>query len=287
MKKKFFLVSLLVALSSVAWPQTAVIRSGSIKVFDTPQANAKIVTTLSAGDTVKVVEQRGTWAKLQLPGRRAGWMQLSESTSAALFKKNRTSQSLNAMQPTPRPEEQTPAPAAAAGEPPVEDSSALSLRNMPANEAESRTDLGVSGINEDLNLGISFTLGALGENFAYSGRFLYRTLPKVYIEGAFQHVPGDVAASMLLHSNLLYNFSLAPRWDGWITGGVGVISTSPTKTVGAKSVSNMEVNYGIGARRYLKQRTYLRADLRQFSVLVDSGTKNYVEFALGLIIGVR
>ena len=162
-----------------------------------------------------------------------------------------------------------------------------SLRDMPASEQEMQVVRGHSDTNTNLNLGISFSLGALGENFAYSGRFMYRTLPKIFIEGAFQHVPGDVAASLLVHSNLLYDFSVAPRWDGWITGGVGVISTSPTKTVGAKSVSNMEVNYGIGVRRYLKHRTYLRGDLRQFSVMTDNGTKNYIEFAFGIVIGVR
>jgi hypothetical protein len=215
-------------------------------------------------------------------------MQLTESTSAALFKKNRQAQSRAVLPPSPTPEEQSAQPDIPANAQPAEEMpSSSSLRNAPAGEPDIQSELRRLDANPDLNLGISFSLGALGENFAYSGRFLYRTLPKIFIEGAFQHVPGDVAASLLLHSNLLYNFSLAPRWDGWFTGGVGVISTSPTKTVGAKSVSNMEVNYGVGARRYLKHRTYLRADLRQFSVLVDSGTKNYVEFAFGIIIGLR
>jgi hypothetical protein len=288
MIKKIVAASLLAALSPVAWSQTAVIRSGSLKVYDTPLTTGRIITTLSDGDTVKVIEQRGTWAKLQLAGKRSGWMQLSEATSAALFKKNRKAQS-----PTPAPQvrkltEQS-APSSTASSELLEEelSSASSMRNQPAGEPEVQAGAGLADIETPLNLGISFSLGALGQSFAYSGRFMYRTMPKIFIEGAFQHVPGDVAASMLIHSNLLYDFALAPRWDGWITGGVGVISTSPTKTVGAKSVSNMEVNYGVGARRYLKHRTYLRGDLRQFSVITDNGTKNYIEFAVGIIIGIQ
>jgi len=288
MKKKFWFILLVVVLSSVAWSQTAVIRSGSLKVFDAPQANARLLMKLSEGDTVKVIEQRGAWAKLQLPGKSIGWMQLSESTSAALFKKNRGSQNVNALPPAQKSLEQPVRPDSLAANQTSEETSLMSsLRNMPASEQEIQIGRGLSDTNANLNLGISFSLGALGENFAYSGRFMYRTLPKIFIEGSFQHVPGDVAASLLVHSNLLYDFSIAPRWDGWITGGVGVISTSPTKTVGAKSVSNMEVNYGIGVRRYLKQRTYLRGDLRQFSVMTDNGTKNYIEFAFGIVIGVR
>lgn len=288
MKLKLILASVLAMWISVAFSQTAVIRSGSLKVFDAPQANARLLMKLSEGDTVKVIEQRGAWAKLQLPGKRIGWMQLSESTSAALFKKNRGAQNANALNQAPKSIEQPVRSDSLATRQTSEQASLMSsLRNTPASEQEMQVGRGHADTNTNLNLGISFSLGALGESFAYSGRFMYRTLPKIFIEGSFQHVPGDVAASMLVHSNLLYDFSVAPRWDGWITGGVGVISTSPTKTVGAKSVSNMEVNYGIGVRRYLKHRTYLRGDLRQFSVMTDNGTKNYIEFAFGIVIGVR
>jgi len=286
--KKFIFVALLIALPVLAFSQTAVIRSGSLKVYDAPQASARVLMTLSDGDTVKVIEQRGAWAKLQLSGKRIGWMQLSESTSAALFKKNRKPPMPTVTPPPKHLEAPGTDPGAMMdAQPPEAGTSMASLRNAPAREPEIQNEFGRVESSTDLNLGISFSLGAMGESFAYSGRFMYRTLPKVLIEGSFQHVPGDVAASMLLHSNLLYDFALASKWDGWITGGVGVISTSPTKTVGAKSVSNMEVNYGIGARRYLKHRTYLRGDLRQFSVFTDKGAKNYVEIAFGIVIGIR
>jgi len=270
MKKKFSLILLLLALSSVALAQTAVIRSGSLKVYELPDTGSNIVTKLSAGDTVRVIEQQGNWAKLQLPGKSMGWLPLTRSIATVLTKKPRQSQGAVAPQPS--------LPSATDSITNTEDAGRCdALQSRRATPAA------------DLNLGISFTLGAVGENFAYSGRFLYRSLPSFYLEGSFQHVPGDVAASLLLHSNLLYDFSLSREagWNGWLTAGIGVISTSPTKTVGAKSVSNMEINYGIGVRRYLKHRTYLRADLRRFSVLLDNGTKNYVEFALGIIIGIR
>lgn len=309
MSNKFWVVFLLAGLNTAAWTQTAVIRSGYLKVFESPQVGAKKVMTLTEGDTVKVIEQQGAWVKLQLPDKRFGWMQLAELPTPTSSKKSRNGHSTTAphkartttsKESTARRTNENELTAAMRTTPaaaptvnssreakPSEAGSAHSSRTLPVAETHIETGPNISEASTDFNLGISFTLGSLGENFAYSGRFLYRSLPNVYIEGVFQHVPGDVAASLLVHSNLLYSFSLSPRWEGWITGGVGVISTSPTKTVGAKSVSNMELNYGIGVRRYLKQRTYLRADLRQVSVLLDNTTNNYVEVAVGIIIGVR
>jgi len=292
MKKRFLFAWAIIAVSSVALAQTAVIRSGALKAYEAPDESAREVMTLTVGDTVKVAERQGAWVKLRLPGKRFGWMRLTESASQTLFKKSRPAQNGNGLRPPQNQSPDAPTSLATAVAPGVAGEGLApeqSLREMPASETQMQTAPTFVRPANDLTLGISFTLGAIGENFAYSGRFLYRSLPSLYLEGSFQHVPGDVAASLLLHSNALYTFSLSREagWEGWITGGLGVISTSPTKTVGAKSVSNMEINYGIGARRYLKHRTYLRADLRQFSVLLDNATKNYVEFAVGIIIGVR
>jgi hypothetical protein len=68
---------------------------------------------------------------------------------------------------------------------------------------------------------------------------------------------------------------------------VGVINTVPIQSAGGKSVSNMAVNYGLGVARHLKNSNWLRADVRQFSALRKQGTVNFIEFTVGLDIGIR
>lgn len=239
--KRWWTVVLLACLNTVAWAQPAVIRTGYLKVFESPEAGAPKVMTLTAGDTVEVVEQQGAWVKLQLPDKRFAWMQLAESPRPAPSQKSRRTQSTTTLQQA----------------------------------------------SADMNVGISLTLGSFGENFAPAGRFLYRTLPEVYIECVLQHAPGEMAGLWLAHSNLLYSFSLAPRWHGWITGGVGVMSTPVATTVGAKTISNMDLNYGIGVMRHIRHRIYGRGDIRRFSVLLEESTKNYLEVSAGVIIGLH
>ncbi len=136
-------------------------------------------------------------------------------------------------------------------------------------------------------LGISFHLGALGKDFTYAGKFFYASFPNVYMEGTFQHVPGAAANSYLMYGNLKYLWPLSPAITGWLTLGVGVITTVPTKTVAAKSISNMSLNYGLGIQKYLKTNTYLRIDLRQYAALVDSGVTTFWELMAGFAVFIR
>ena len=135
--------------------------------------------------------------------------------------------------------------------------------------------------------GLSLSHGTFGGDFSYVGRFFYRNLRWVYLEGTFQYVAGSIASQYLMHANARYMRPLRGRFDGYATAGVGVINTVPIQSAGGKSVSNMAVNYGVGVARKLKNNNWLRADLRQFSALRTQGTVNFIEFTVGLDIGIR
>ena len=287
-ERRIALLTILMGLQEVAWGQTAVIRTGYVKVYESPQDGARKLTTLTIGDTVRVIEKQGAWVRLQLPDKRAGWMQLAETARGG---PSETAQRQDTKAFAPRVNSgmhEAATPVTGTDQEARETSGASqSPGNAPAAVPAIHSGLGTSDADADLNLGVSFTLGALNSEFAYSGRFLYRTLPRVYLEAAFQHVPANSGSSFLVHSNLLYGFALSRRFEGWLTGGVGVVSTAPSKAVGAKSVSNMELNYGIGVRRQFARRANLRADVRRYAVLLNTQTKNYLEYAVGVMIEVK
>lgn len=135
--------------------------------------------------------------------------------------------------------------------------------------------------------GVVLGLGTLGGDFAYIGRFYYRNLPRWEIEGSFEYVAGQIASIYLMHANARYVRPVARRFEGYATAGVGVINTVPIQSAGGKTISNMALNYGFGVQRRLNHSNWLRADLRQFTAVRKQGTLNFLEFTVGLAIGVR
>lgn len=135
--------------------------------------------------------------------------------------------------------------------------------------------------------GVVLGLGTLGGDFAYIGRFYYRNLPRWELEGSFEYVAGQIASIYLMHANTRYVRPVARRFEGYATAGVGVINTVPIQSAGGKTISNMALNYGLGVQRRLNNKNWLRADLRQFTAIRTQGTLNFLEFTVGIAIGVR
>lgn len=135
--------------------------------------------------------------------------------------------------------------------------------------------------------GLVLGLGTLGGDFAYVGRFYYRNLPRWELEGSFEYVAGQIASIYLMHANTRYLRPFKNRFEGYATAGVGVINTVPIQSAGARSISNMALNYGLGVQRRLNNNNWLRADLRQFTAVRKQGTLNFLEFTVGIAIGVR
>ncbi|MEK7728878.1 MAG: SH3 domain-containing protein [candidate division KSB1 bacterium] len=135
--------------------------------------------------------------------------------------------------------------------------------------------------------GVVLGLGTLGGDFAYIGRFYYRNLPRWELEGSFEYVAGQIASIYLMHVNPRYVRPIKSRFDGYLTAGVGVINTVPIQSAGGKTISNMALNYGLGVQRRLNNKNWLRADLRQFTAIRQQGSLNFLEFTVGLGIGMR
>ncbi len=245
---------------SPARAQFAVLKDDATPLYEKPSLQSKLVTVLSAGDTVRIEKKQNGWARLRFRKKQRGWMQLRARTAqngaAASAKVSGDTQKFSA------------------------DQLAVSRRNAGFATKPVTKPPPVDG-------GLSLSLGVFGGNFSYVGRFFYRNLKALYFEGTFQYVAGSLASQYLMHANGRYVRPISLRFEGYATAGVGVINTAPIQSAGGKSVSNMAFNYGLGVARQLKNDNRLRADLRQFTALRKQGTVNFIEFTVGLDIGIR
>lgn len=245
----------LLALPAAA--QFAVLKEEATPLYEKPSAQSKLVAVLAAGDTVRILKKQNGWAQLRFHKKQKGWMQLRRPTADSLSAFVR------------------------AGE---------NSQNPAANRfaaAEREAAFSAPPKRPPLDGGLSLNLGVFGGDFSYVGRFFYRSLKTAYLEGTFQYVAGQIASQYLMHANARFVRPLGRRFNGYATAGVGVINTVPIQSAGGKSVSTMAFNYGFGAARLLKNNNWLRADLRQFSALRQQGVVNFVEFTVGLDIGIR
>jgi len=254
----------LIIFSGLASAQRIVLKDSSTPIAEQPSPKSRVIAVLARGDTVRVLKLNGAWAQVAFRGKKKGWMFIGRgpaSTNANAPAALTPSASAKPNNAAPveeiKPVEQTAGDAPVATTPPVADG------------------------------GVSFHLGAFGGQFTYAGKFYYRTLPAIYIEGTFQYVAGNLASFYLMHGNAKYVRPLGRDLDGTLTGGVGVINTVPVRAAGGKSVSNMAFNYGVGAQRYLKNSNWLRADLRQYIAIRKQGLAHFFEFTVGIAIGIR
>ncbi len=129
--------------------------------------------------------------------------------------------------------------------------------------------------------GVSLHMGAMGSNFSFGASFFLRSFPSLYFEGTFQYAPGQTANAFLMYGTFKYPWVLSWRTRGWLFFGGGMITTIPGKTLAAKSISNMSLNYGFGISRALKNHTLVRFDLRQFAVLTAQGFRTFLNWSFG------
>jgi hypothetical protein len=232
--------------------QTAVLKDHVTPIAEQPSPKSRVIAVLAAGDSVRILKTDGAWMQVAFRGKKKGWMFVGANNTLAPKPKNET-----------RVEEKT-------GE----------KQNLTAGVSPADVRPATDG-------GVSFHLGAFSGQFTYVGKFYYRSIPSLYVEGTFQYVAGEIASFYLLHGNAKYVRPLSRRLDGTLTAGLGVINTVPIRSAGGKSVSNMALNYGLGLQRHLKNNNWLRADLRQYAALRKQGTATFLEFTVGVAIGIR
>lgn len=251
----------LLSLNGVAVAQRLVLKDASTPIAEQPSPKSRVIAVLSKGDTVRVLKTNNPWVQVAFRGKQKGWMYVGRSAVATSAKPNleTSAKPANAaLAEEIKPIEQTATNAPPVALPPITDG------------------------------GISFHLGSFSQQFTYVGKFYYRTLPRLYVEGTFQYVAGDLASFYLMYGNAKYMRPIGRRLEGTVTAGVGVINTVPVRAAGVKSVSNMAFNYGIGVQRYLKNSNWLRADLREYTAIRNRrGLANFFEFTVGIAIGIR
>lgn len=259
----FFLWLFLLGEAAIA--QRLVLKDSTTPIAEQPSAKSRVIAVLVKGDTVRILKTATPWAQVAFRGKRKGWMYVGRPATAPAMKTPASTSPKIAAKP--------------ANAPPIEEVKPLeqiSPSSSPVTSAPS------------LDGGISFHLGSFSQQFTYVGKFYYRTLPQIYVEGTFQYVAGNVASNYLMYGNAKYVRPLSRRIDGSVTAGVGVINSVPVRAASVKSVSNMAFNYGAGVQRYLKNRNWLRADIREYLVIRNrQGLANFFEFTVGIAIGVR
>lgn len=244
-------------LNGTATAQHMVLKDAATPIAEKPSPQSRVIAVLAKGDTVRILKRNDAWLHVAFRGKKKGWMFVGRSAA-----------STNTPAATPNPSIKPNDTAALEEINPVEQTPASS---PPISDG-----------------GFSFHLGAFSGQFTYVGKFYYRTLPTLYVEGTFQYVAGNIASFYLMHGNAKYVRPIGRGFDGTLTAGVGVINTVPVRAAGGKSVSNMAINYGLGVQRYLKNRNWLRVDLRGYTALRNKqGLANFFEFTVGIAIGIR
>lgn len=243
---------LLLASSSVVTAQRIILKEAATPIAERPAPESRVIAVLTKGDTIRVLKINNPWMQVAFRGKQKGWIYVGRSTSAAAKSPAATSPAEAAQTPELAPPMTPPA------------------TFVPNHDG-----------------GISFHLGSFSRQFTYVGKFYYRTMPRLYVEGTFQYVAGNIASNYLMHGNAKYVRPLGRRLEGTATVGVGVINSVPVRAAGVNSVSNMAFNYGIGVQRYLKNNNWLRVDMREYTVLRNKqGLANFFEFIAGIAIGI-
>jgi len=253
----------LLLFNNAAIAQRLVLKDAATPIAEQPSPKSRVIAVLAKGDTVRVLKINNPWVQVAFRGKQKGWMFVGRSTAST--KTN-----------TPATTAETAAKSANAA--PVEE-----IRSVEQTTA-SQSPVAPAPIADG---GVSFHLGAFSGQFTYVGKFYYRTLPALYLEGTFQYVAGDIASFYLMYGNAKYVRPIGQRLEGSLTAGVGVINSVPVRAAGVKSVSNMAFNYGIGVQRYLKNSNWLRLDIREYTVIRQKGLANFFEFTVGIAIGIR
>ena len=131
--------------------------------------------------------------------------------------------------------------------------------------------------------GLSFHMGFLSGDFSYLFKFYYKNRPRWHLEGSFQYVADRVLSIYIMDANFKYLWRIRNSYMSYVHSGFGVLTNVPVKSAGAKSISNMAFNYGIGIQKPLKRTTAARFDIRQFLVLGNQGLSSFMEFSARLV----
>ncbi len=244
-----FLIILIGLMANVeqGLAQRAVIAVDGAEIYSLPWADGSPITVLSKGDTVNIIGKRGEWVKILFANGKKGWMQIQRRKQ---HPPTNGTHKTNGKAPD----------------------LVKKKRPIPGDEVYRR-------------FGYSFGMGFIATDYTYSWKFVFHSTPKLALEGSFKHVLGKAADSYFIMSNLSYMLKETGKTRPYVTAGMGVINTVPDRSIGSDTVSNMAINYGVGARKYLTEKLSLIFTASQFSIFVGKNISNFREYTLGILVG--
>jgi hypothetical protein len=259
---------------SEAWAQRAIIAFDGVKIYSLPLEDDLPSATLAKGDTVRVVGQRGEWVKIAFGEGLKGWMKLQVGRDVATSGKSQKASKRH-----------------------VEANSTSLASNGVGHEATNGHDAEAPDIvpksadSPKLKDGIyrrfgySFGMGVIELDYTYNWKFVFHSSPRFALEGSFRHVLGDAADSYFIMANFSYLLKDRGKFLPYATVGMGVINTVPARSVGLDGVSNMAINVGIGARKYINEKLSLTLSASNYTAFVGKSVTHFREFTAGILVG--
>lgn len=133
---------------------------------------------------------------------------------------------------------------------------------------------------------MGFATGDFDGDQAFTFRGGYRLSEHFLAEVALTEVSGTFSSSTLYHANLLVQPLTFWRMSPYFTIGLGRFDNDPKDVlVDDEEINEWAANAGLGVRAYVARRFLLRADYRQYTVLVsDNDNETFDEWSLGFSV---
>ena len=270
-------IMLVLSLSKQTQAQRALIKLDGVKVYSLPMVQRTPLATLSKGEIVRVIGQRGAWVKIEFNTEKKGWMLLQ-------IRKNKDTASGKARKTNKQNREQKHTS--------THDNNGYGLGKNNISKTQNPYKITKQPKESSLKkqqlyrrFGYSFGMGILESDFTYNWKFVFHSTPRLALVGSFKHALGSTADSYFIIANLSYLLKVNAKMLPFITGGLGVINTVPARSIGIDSVSNMTINYGFGFRKFLRRNMALIVSLTQYTVFVGKGYQHSQDFTIGLLVG--
>ncbi len=272
----FIFLALLLWDVQPGFAQRAVISLNHVKIYSLPMVDANPVAILTKGENVRVIGKRGAWVKIETADGHKGWMQLQVPKKTSSGKERRKPATTADI---PKGTQNTYESASNTADANRGGSSAADMRRKPKPHPP-------FGPRDYRRFGYSFGMGLLELDFTYNWKFIFHTTQRLALVGSFKHTLGDAADSYFILANLSYLLKEDnSRFMPFVTAGMGVINTVPKRSIGTDGVSNMTINYGIGARKYFRKNLSFLFNVTQYTAFVGKGINNFREFTMGLLVG--
>ena len=257
-----------------AYAQRAIIALDGVKIYSLPMEDDLPSATLAQGDTVRVIGQRGEWVKIAFQDGLKGWMKLHVEKKDATNGKSHEISNQRV--------EKTGGAESTNG---FHHETTNGTSEEPPDRLQKPPDKPQIKDTIYRRFGYSFGMGVIELDYTYNWKFVFHSTPRLALEGSFRHVLGDAADSYFIMANFAYLLKDKGKLLPYVTGGLGVINTVPERSVGLDGVSNMAVNVGVGARKYISEKLSLTFSASNYTAFVGKSVTHFREFTAGILVG--